>query len=61
MYSAILIWIIGILFTYGFNVKMFEDCNTSKKDKMFFALSIHLWLGWPILLGDSTRRALDKN
>lgn len=61
MYSAILIWIIGILFTYGFNVKMFEDFDTPKKDKIWFALSFHLWLGWPVLLGDGIRRVLEKN
>ena len=61
MYSAISIWIIGILFTYGFNVKMLEDGNVPKRTKVLFALSIQLWLGWPVLLGDGIRRILDKN
>jgi len=61
MYSAILIWIVGILFTYGFNVKMLEDANVSRKNKILFALSIYLWIGWPVLLGDSMRRIFDKN
>lgn len=60
MYSAILIWIIGILVTYGFNVKMFEDFDTPKKDRIWFALSLHLWFCWPVLLGDGIRRVLDK-
>jgi hypothetical protein len=61
MYEAILFWISGILFTYGFNDKMFQDHEVSKKDKIAFALSFHLWFLWPLLLGDNIRRALDKD
>jgi hypothetical protein len=43
MYTAILFWVAGILFTYGFNDKMFQDHEVSKKDKIAFALSFHLW------------------
>jgi len=61
MYTAILIWIIGILFTYGFNDKMFQDHEISKKDKISFALSFRLWFLWPLLLGDNLRRVLEKS
>jgi len=60
MYTALLFWISGILFTYGFNIKMLEDSNSSTKTKLLFALSIHLWVLWPVLLGDSINRALEK-
>lgn len=61
MYTTILIWLIGILFTYGFNDKMFQDHEVSKKDKISFALSFHLWFLWPFLLGDNLRRVLEKS
>jgi len=61
VYTAILIWIIGILFTYGFNAKMFQYHDTRKKDKIAFALSFHLWFLWPLLLGDNIRRVLEKS
>jgi len=61
MYTAILFWISGILFTYGFNNKMFVVSDSSTKAKLWFALSIHLWLLWPVLLGDGLRKVLDKD
>lgn len=61
MYTAILFWISGILFTYGFNDKMFQDHVVSKRDRISFALSFHLLLLWPLLLGDNIRRILDKS
>ena len=61
MYSIIAIWVIGVLFTYGINMKTLEDLNAPLRTKIRFALSIHLWLGWPILLGDGIRRLLDKD
>lgn len=60
MYAAILFWFSGMLFTYGFNDKMFQDHGVSKKDKVAFALSFRLWFAWPLLLGDNLRRAIDK-
>lgn len=60
MYTAILFWISGMLFTYGFNDKMFQDHEVSKKDKIAFALSFRLWFAWPLLLGDNLRRTIDK-
>jgi hypothetical protein len=59
-YTAILFWFCGMLFTYGFNYKMFQDHNICKKDKIVFALSFHLWFLWPLLLGDKLRRVIDK-
>lgn len=61
MYIAALFWVSGILFTYGFNDKMFKDHNVDKKSKIAFALSLQLWFLWPLLLGDNIRRVLDKN
>jgi hypothetical protein len=61
MYTAILFWISGILFTYGFNDKMFQDHEVSKKDRIAFALSFHLLFLWPLLLGDNIRRILEKS
>ena len=61
MYVAILFWFSGILFTYGFNDKMFQDQYVSKKTKIEFALSLHLLFLWPLLLGDNIRRVLDKD
>lgn len=61
MYFAILFWTSGILFTYGFSDKMFQDHEVSKKDKIAFALSFHLWFLWPLLLGDNIRRVLEKS
>lgn len=60
MYLPILFWVSGILFTYGFNCKMFEDHDVKKRDRLGFALSLHLWFLWPVLLGDAIRRTLDK-
>jgi hypothetical protein len=60
MYTAILFWISGILFTYGFFQKMFEDSNSTTQTKLWFALSVHLLFAWPYLLGDGIRRSLDK-
>lgn len=61
MYESLLFWISGILFTYGFNDKFFHDHERSRKNRITFALSFHLWFLWPLLLGDNIRRVLDKN
>jgi len=60
MYLAGVFWLSGILFTYGFNMKMFEEHECTFKTKALFAFSVHLWLAWPLLLGDGLRRVLDK-
>ena len=60
MYIAILFWVSGILFTYGFNDKMFRDHDSTFRIKILFAFSAQLWFAWPLLLGDSLRRVLDK-
>ncbi len=62
MYLAItLFWVSGILFTYGFNQKTFEDLDIKKYDRLLFALSFRLWFLWPFVLGNTIRRRLDKN
>jgi len=40
---------------------MFKDHEVSKKDRIAFALSFHLLILWPLLLGDNIRRILEKS
>ena len=61
MYIPIIFWIIGILFTYGFSYKTFDESDITARTKVSFALSAHLWFAWPFILGDDIRRVLDKD